>query len=212
MTVTGQTDHGHDERVTDTGGATEPSTRTRLLDATVAIIEEKGIDGLRVAEVARRAGLTTGAIYANYATRSELVAAAIVSQQRELFRAAVEAGPVGEGDDGPSGWTASLLHALTQESATQDRLLVELFASATRDAGVREVVVDQLGRREDVLRDFVEAAQAAGRIRADIPAGALAYVILLLGTGTVVTHALNRAGPDPDDLRALLDALFTALG
>ena len=43
-------------------GRPEDSTRQRLLEAATEVFLEKGYEGTRVAEVARRAGLTTGAI------------------------------------------------------------------------------------------------------------------------------------------------------
>jgi AcrR family transcriptional regulator len=64
------------------------STRQRLLDAATEVFLEKGYDGTRVAEVARRAGLTTGAIYGNFDSKAELLTAALAagcSTQHRLF-------------------------------------------------------------------------------------------------------------------------------
>jgi AcrR family transcriptional regulator len=208
-TLTAMGDRSGDPTL-DTGSSA--STRARLLTSAIEIIEEKGLEGLRVAEVARRAGLTTGAIYANYLTKAELVAAAIVSQQEDLFRAALEAGLNGAGTGDPSGFGASLLTALTQESTAQDRPLLEVLASATRDAKVREVAVDRLNRRADLVHSYIERAQARDQIRSSVSTDALAYVIQLLGLGTVVAHAIELPAPDPDELRTLLEDVFTELG
>ena len=50
----------------------------RLLDAAVAEIAEHGPDAATVAAVARRAGLTTGALFARWSTKAALIAAAAV--------------------------------------------------------------------------------------------------------------------------------------
>lgn len=47
-------------------------TRTALLEAARAVIREKGYERTTLEEVARRAGMTTGAIYGNFRNRDEL--------------------------------------------------------------------------------------------------------------------------------------------
>jgi len=47
-------------------------TRAALLEAARAVIREKGYDRTTLEEVARRAGMTTGAIYGNFKNRDEL--------------------------------------------------------------------------------------------------------------------------------------------
>src|SRR6476619_675298 len=47
-------------------------TRAALLAAARAVIREKGYERTTIAEVARRAGMTTGAIYGNFKNRDEL--------------------------------------------------------------------------------------------------------------------------------------------
>ncbi len=50
-------------------------TRAALLDAARALIREKGFERTTLEEVARRAGMTTGAIYGNFKNRDELFVA-----------------------------------------------------------------------------------------------------------------------------------------
>ena len=47
-------------------------TRAALLEAARAVIREKGYDRTTLEDVARRAGMTTGAIYGNFRNRDEL--------------------------------------------------------------------------------------------------------------------------------------------
>ena len=47
-------------------------TRAALLEAARSVIREKGHDRTTLEEVARRAGMTTGAIYGNFKNRNEL--------------------------------------------------------------------------------------------------------------------------------------------
>ena len=47
-------------------------TRARLLDAALALTREKGFEQTTVQDIARRAGLSTGAIYGNFRNRDDL--------------------------------------------------------------------------------------------------------------------------------------------
>ena len=47
-------------------------TRSALLEAARAVVREKGYERTTLEEVARRAGMTTGAIYGNFKNRDEL--------------------------------------------------------------------------------------------------------------------------------------------
>ncbi|MEV5407883.1 helix-turn-helix domain-containing protein [Thermopolyspora sp. NPDC052614] len=51
--------------------------RRRLLDATVAVLDEKGYSGTTTLEVQRRAGVSRGALLHHFASRTELMLAAV---------------------------------------------------------------------------------------------------------------------------------------
>jgi len=55
----------------------DTSTRDRLLTAAVEVFVEQGYEGARLQDIARAAGLTTGAVYANFRGKDELLFAAI---------------------------------------------------------------------------------------------------------------------------------------
>src|SRR5438105_3425195 len=50
-----------------------PQPAERLIDAAGEVFTEQGYDGVRVQDIARRAGLTTGAIYANFRNKAGLL-------------------------------------------------------------------------------------------------------------------------------------------
>jgi AcrR family transcriptional regulator len=73
------------------------STRTRLLDAAYELLVQDGYHATTVQGVARRAGLTTGAIYANFANKQELMALAVLARwtglQQQLLAVQPAASP-----------------------------------------------------------------------------------------------------------------------
>jgi TetR/AcrR family acrAB operon transcriptional repressor len=73
-----------------TGGKRE-RTRQALIDAAAEVIAEKGFDRTSLDEVARRAGMTRGAVYGNFAGREDLFLA-VVAQAWTPIAPAFEAG------------------------------------------------------------------------------------------------------------------------
>jgi len=59
-------------------------TRTRLIDAAVSVIREKGFYAATLDDVARRAGMTRGAIYGNFKDKDELFLAVIETRWRPI--------------------------------------------------------------------------------------------------------------------------------
>jgi AcrR family transcriptional regulator len=51
-------------------------TRTRILDATVRMLEERGGRGVRMGDIATAAGISRQAVYLHFASRAELLVAA----------------------------------------------------------------------------------------------------------------------------------------
>lgn len=51
-------------------------TRTRILDATVRMLEEQGGRGVRMGDIAKQAGISRQAVYLHFASRTELLVAA----------------------------------------------------------------------------------------------------------------------------------------
>src|ERR1700734_23203 len=61
-------------------------TRQALIETTLAVVAEKGFAGASLEEIARRAGMSRGAIYSNFADRADLLMAAVATQGMTLDR------------------------------------------------------------------------------------------------------------------------------
>jgi AcrR family transcriptional regulator len=67
----------------------QAETRERLLDAAATLFAEHGFSGTSVAAIAKRAGVTTGAIYSNFAGKDDLFTAVVerhMKHQAETYR------------------------------------------------------------------------------------------------------------------------------
>src|SRR3954469_21229958 len=69
--------------------------RERLLDAAADVFAEQGYDRARVQDIARRAGLSPGAIYGNFRDKADLLAAAIEIGMRSAVLDLERARPAG---------------------------------------------------------------------------------------------------------------------
>ena len=130
-------------------------TRTRLLDAALEVLAERGYAATTTVEVARRAGVSRGAQLHHFPTKAELLAAAVehlYARRRAEYRAAVGAMP--EGAD-RIDTAVDLLWAMF--SGPTFPAWLELQVAARTDDELRPLVAE-LNRKasEDELAIFLE--------------------------------------------------------
>ena len=189
-------------------GVTAEETRERLRDAAARVFAEHGYEGARVSVIARAAGLTTGAIYAHYRSKAELLADALrVRGPEELNALLAGDSPAGLGD---------LLRALGRQLAERrphgsPSLLVEAVLASRRDPEVAQLLTEGVDTREAVLAELIVAAQAAGSLDPRFPPRALARLCLTLLMGALVVDALELDAPDPNDWAMVIDRLVEAV-
>src|ERR1700738_5253123 len=75
-------------------GARRERTRRVLIAAALEVVAETGFAGASLEAIARRAGVTRGSIYSNFADRDDLRMAAVAAQGMSLDRDFSRAGPL----------------------------------------------------------------------------------------------------------------------
>jgi AcrR family transcriptional regulator len=141
-------------------------TRERILDAACELIASGGIDELRIARVATRAGASTALVHHYFSTREELLELAL-AQSFEL------AGDERFGGSGPGGSaTAGLARAIADclplpgEHERQWVLWVELWLRAVRDPDLQPIAARLYARYRDWIAAAIEAGVRSGEFRA----------------------------------------------
>ncbi len=185
--------------------------RDKLIEAAAEVFAEKGYDGAGVAEIARRAGYTTGAIYGRFTGKAELLLAAIEAHsESELDTLFNEHRFDGKVTD---ILTTVGSHLVTDVMGPQSALLLEAFVAARRDPEVRRMMQAVLDLRGDRLADLVTEAQATGAIDPDLDREAVVRFCHAVGLGFLLFRAVDLKLPEPkpwEDLIArLVDALDT---
>jgi len=188
----------------------------RLLAAATAEFAERGYAGARVAEIARRAGVTTGAIYSRYRGKAELLAEAI------------DAATSGEFDDlftdhRFSGRTEDILriagsHLIDRRSEAERSqahgpgLLLESFAAARHERDVADLLRTRMGDRHERLALIVDAAKAEGGIDSDVDTTSLVTFCHALALGFLLLEVVDLPLPDRGAWEELIARLLAATG
>jgi AcrR family transcriptional regulator len=185
--------------------AAEPTTRERLVAAAIEVFQEQGYERARVQDIARAAGLTTGAIYANYRDKSALLLAAI------------------------AGKSAAEVETLLQSTGTRPRdvfaelgsrmafreherpLLIEAAVASQRDPALAVLLREKLGDRHEQFAALVERGKDDDEIDPSLDTDALTRFCLTLALGSLVVRTLELPPADPDNWDALIERLLDAL-
>lgn len=185
-------------------GSDPLSVRSRLLEAAAAAFAEKGYDGTRVGDIARRAGLSTGAIYSQFANKSDLLMSALVERTTSTFDTSLEKLRQKPYDE-------ALLGASMVFRQIDEPLLLDAIAAAQRDDGLADRLRADFREREQGTLAFVLAAQEKGDAPKELSAEAVARLSMVLRVGTYALGQLGFERLSDSDLATLSRRIVEAL-
>jgi TetR/AcrR family transcriptional repressor of uid operon len=184
-------------------------TKERLLDAAAESFLECGYERCTVADIARRADVTVGAIYSNFRSKADILLEVMrrrLKQQTETVRTYVQST-----SDINQAFLA-LSRDRTEPGMPETRVLaLEIFAASRRDPAVREVVADLTLGMVRFMTSRIRAAQEAGIIDSTIHAPSLAWLYLMPATGEAWIEAAGLELPPQEDWLALLQRVVSAV-
>lgn len=169
----------------------DPETRRRILDATWALLEERGT-GIRVADVAERAGISRQAVYLHFGDRISLFVAVAdhidVSFGRDRLRAHVFDAPTGAESLGR--W----VETMSWYTAKIDSVSRVLELSAESDEALAAAWKDRMLGRRGHVRRIVDRIHTEGRLADGWTVEAatdLVFAVTLPGPWRVLTSVLG---------------------
>jgi AcrR family transcriptional regulator len=177
-----------------------------LLAAAVDVFVDQGYEQARVQDIARGAGLTTGAIYANFRGKSELLFEAIGARadaEIDALLARARGLDVRE--------LLELLGDRLVRPRAQVPLLIDAIAAARRDPELAGALRHRLDAREGVIAGLVQRAQREGVAEPTLDTATFARFCMTLAMGALVMRALDAEPPDPREWHGLLSRLLDAL-
>ncbi len=155
--------------------------RERILEAACDLIAAEGIDEVRIARVAMRAGASTALVHHYFSTREELLEQALLHS----FEAAGDErfADLPAGARSATARLARMIRDCLPEPGPKERewvLWVELWLRAVRDPALRPVAARLYERYRDWLADGIRAGISSGEFRDRDPAAVADYAMALL--------------------------------
>ncbi|MGW0816981.1 TetR/AcrR family transcriptional regulator [Streptomyces viridiviolaceus] len=174
----------------------EPSRRN-LVEAAGRIVRERGLEGVRVREIASAAGMSPAAVLYHYPDNAALILAvhreaveryvagrtsaqAQSEDPRQRLIAAMTAGVPPHADDGTI------------------RLLYELHGLARRSEQHAQLMTELWEQELQLYADILEAGLERGLFELDAPVNTVAAMLLALEDGLVLHLVSNNTDFDPD--------------
>jgi AcrR family transcriptional regulator len=176
-------------------GTTAEETRGRLIEAASQAFAENGYDGTRIAEIAHRAGVSSGAIYAHYASKAELLFASLQARSAGEIAGLVRT----EMETDLLSTVLALGSKLDVPDARDSGLLIEAIVASRRDAELRSLLADGVKGRERFVADLIRMSQQEGDIDAGLSPDVAARFLLMIRLGARLLGILQLTPLDPEE-------------
>jgi len=171
----------------------------RLVAAAAEVFAEQGYDRATVAEIARRAGVTTGAIYSRYRGKADLMADALGTHLAANFEQVLPEAPGGGAD-----LLSVLGKHLIDPPTPRNWLILEAVVASRRDPELNDMIRRSFEDDESRVSKAIQQAKDDGQIDRSISTQAIACFALALGTGMNVGQLLGREQPSLEDWNAII--------
>jgi AcrR family transcriptional regulator len=187
------------------------TSRRELIDAAIEVFAERGYQGASIEEVIRRAGLSKGTFYFNFANKEELFAAVVHDRIDAPARELIGVTASASGDVPTAGTVSAGLAELMRTERTSLMLLQEYWAQAARDS-------DTAARyrvRHASIRDALAEALAARHRHTGVPlhfdAHRLAQAFIALAQGLAMESIVDPDAVDHELFGDILELVYDGL-
>lgn len=183
--------------------------RQQLIDAGWRCASRQGFQSLTVDDVCAEAGVSKGSFYLYFDHKQELLLALLEDDAAGVdeIMADLRRAPVGAVER-----LRRLVRAMLERGEDVARLQVraDMWAAMSSNPAVRTRFAEAVRRRRLALRTWIEDGVATGEL-VDIPANALAAILLALGDGLMLHAGLDPAGFRWANVRKALDGLLEGI-
>ena len=185
--------------------------RQSILDAAQAVFVEKGYQLATIDEVAARSGLSVGALYRYFPTKSDMVLTLLeerLGRTPELFRRLTM--------NAEGAWQRLSLcvdlfvMALRVRHPGTGRLLLVAWGDALQDRTVRLGLQQRFSDLLSYMKSVVEEGIASGEFRSDADPAALAALLVSLADGVTLSWSITTPGVDVRRMRGTLLGMLRA--
>ncbi|WP_061961520.1 TetR/AcrR family transcriptional regulator [Demequina flava] len=183
--------------------------RAQILSAALTCFSRDGFHGASMSDIIAEAGVSAGTVYRYFPSKAELTIAAAQSvfmPARNQFSHFTSAAP-------PARPTAAIAHVFEELVTRADAgplrmtpLILEVWAEATRDDGLRTPLTEVYDGIRGDIRTLVARWQDAGHLAADADVDALTSALAALMPGLLVARTVEGRADAGDALIAFGEA------
>ncbi|BBX38319.1 TetR family transcriptional regulator [Mycolicibacterium mageritense DSM 44476 = CIP 104973] len=188
----------------------EAERRPQILSAACAVIAQIGIPALRLSDVAKQAGVSSGTVHYYFETKRDVITAAFefnlsdsLARRQELLSADKD--------------SLAILHDVVESYLPADdrsrqawKVWLALWAEGGRDEVLQEINDRLYGQWRDVVAGVIRAAQTEGLARAGDPV-TLANMLIGMLDGLAVQVILQSPSMPLDSMRETCKAFIGAV-
>ncbi len=186
--------------------------RQALIDSALALIREKGVQGVTIREAARRAGVSSGAPYRHFPDKQALLEA-VAGQGLELLAEMRDRQIAGAGQDPVARFRAMGVAYVKFAVAHPSHFRVMTDPELAGD-NQPDVLREETAANERAIRSILDASKKSGQVReADTDVLMLAAQCLVHGLARMLVDGqLPNQGIDETQAEAIANAVTEVFG
>jgi AcrR family transcriptional regulator len=184
------------------------NSRAALIEAAFEEFSTKGYEAATVAGIAERAGVTTGALYAHFSGKLDLLLATVALTPAEQVPESIAAMAT-------LPWSEASRILSAGMATPPDRhwlLLLDVIVAARRDPHVAQILQRGLKMYLAAMTRANDTGVELGFIDPALPTDDLARFFALLTFGRIVFRALDECPPSDDAFRRFTDLMLQSPG
>ena len=165
-------------------------TKQKIMDASLQLFKNKGVDATRLQDIAKAAGMTRGAIYWHFKNKLDILATLMLDMKKRF---------------------EVLLKNFQEEDGSAveklERLIHEIIMAHTADEQFKDLIIVMMSNYQisknlrkhhfkdefptqfiETVSDLTRQGMDEGAIRRDIDPNEIAWLVLFLFTGSIITN------------------------
>ncbi len=187
------------------------TARERLLDAALAELHKHGYAGTSLQAIARRAGLTKGAIYWSFRDKRDLFLTLVDERLDAPLRALISVTATAPANIATAPLVSQGVARLVREQPALLLMVYEQWALAVREPELRAGYRHRQAILRDTLEQALQARHKATGVPLSYPAQGLATAILALSNGLAMEALVDPKAVPDELLGEVLQLLYDGL-
>ena len=191
-------------------------SRTQLIDVTLRIIMERGIDAVRIEDIVAEVGVTKGSLYWHFEDREALIKAALAEHIRRLNEETIAgvSDALEESvskDDYLARIAPFIADPFNAEQVRERWGRLAILVESRNHPDLVEMMRDVQARNLEVFVELMTQAQKSGALREDLDPRAVATALNAMYLGSNIIDVLGEHAPDPGAWWGLISFFIGAL-